>query len=727
MSGGRDAGSLGISLGGGGNGSASGLTIGNGDAAGGSNAGNAAPFFIPSYLRGTRYADRLEEHRRVQMAAQREKDMQAAQVAQASGGAHQTQQHQLGSSIGGHGFGGFRRSPHSSAPGSLSTSGSSANLHKLGGPAGPQSGPAAGSHRGLAHDVIERAPPSLVDDAPAPLPSRWSETDKYSGLEIVDADGLELRYTPAGKTHSDEAAAVRADHAMPRACGVYYFEVTMLSKSKEGLVGIGFSGPKVPLSRLPGWEPDSWAYHGDDGYVFCCTVSGKNYGPRFGTADVVGCGINFRTGEVFFTKNGNDLGVTFDKVKHDKLFPSVGMKRPGEHLKVNFGKDPFVFDIDGKMETQKRIIHEDIHNTSVVPLYPPAKKLGERALIHELVAQFLAHDGYVETARAFAQEVRQESKAMKDLLGNGSSTGERFLEPVEDEDAVNRQKIRAAILEGDVDKALAYTDQYYPSVLRENENIYFKLRCRKFIEMIRRCTELQIAAAAAAEGRPESFTVNPTRRHNAAATATAAANGHGAPPDDYDVFDSQMELDDHVASNGTAATNGRRGGGGASGGTMSAQPTKLELLSSAAAAGSSGGAGAGVGGGEGEDDLATLTARELHSRYSRLLAATIGYGQELKAEFAEDPRREVKRALEDTFALIAYPDARESALGHLLEEEGRVPVAEELNAAVLVSLGRCSAAALERVVGQCEVLVQEVCDEGGQGAFVNVKRDFLRG
>jgi hypothetical protein len=62
---------------------------------------------------------------------------------------------------------------------------------------------------------------------------------------------------------------------------------------------------------------------------------------------------------------------------------------------------------------------------------------------------------------------------------------------------------------------------------------------------------------------------------------------------------------------------------------------------------------------------------------------TIAYGMELRAEFANDPRREVKRALEDTFALIAYENVRESALAPLLETAGRVPVAEELNSAIL--------------------------------------------
>jgi Ran-binding protein 9/10 len=75
------------------------------------------------------------------------------------------------------------------------------------------------------------------------------------------------------------------------------------------MVAIGFSGSKVSLDRLPGWEPDSWAYHGDDGKSYCCQIAGKNYGPQFTVGDTIGCGINFRTKTAFFTKNGVDLGA----------------------------------------------------------------------------------------------------------------------------------------------------------------------------------------------------------------------------------------------------------------------------------------------------------------------------------------------------------------------------------------------------------------------------------
>jgi Ran-binding protein 9/10 len=84
---------------------------------------------------------------------------------------------------------------------------------------------------------------------------------------------------------------------------------------------------------------------------------------------------------------------------------------------------------------------------------------------------------------------------------------------------------------------------------------------------------------------------------------------------------------------------------------------------------------------DGDDEVDESDAREsqLHALTDRMLA----YGMELRTEFANDQRREVKKALEDTFALVAYENVRESSLAPLLDAAGRVPVAEELNSAIL--------------------------------------------
>lgn len=178
-------------------------------------------------------------------------------------------------------------------------------------------------------------------------------------------------------------------------------------------------------------------------------------------------------------------------------------------------------------------------------------------------------------------------------------------------------EIRAAVLDGEVDKALKYTTAYYPSVLQENENIYFKLRCRKFIEMIRNCTDMQ----------------TPTPGKKMQATQSNGSSGQKR-----DSFDGYMDVD---------------------------EPQPISDL-----------------GHHGMD----MESSQSFDKQMQLMNEALRYGQELQFEFKDDPRREVKQALEDTFALIAYPDARESSLAPLLELDGRIPVAEELNSAIL---GKC--------------------------------------
>ncbi|CZR53247.1 uncharacterized protein PAC_03125 [Phialocephala subalpina] len=1101
----------------------------NGNGYGGFGGSGTDQFFIPSYLKGSRYVQRLEEAHKAKVAAQKDGP-----------------------------------SAPSSQPGSLSTSASSMNLHAK----------MSSSYRGIAHDVIEKAPPA-EDETLTPLPSKWNILDKYGGLEVLN-DGLEVKLSgPKSERDRDhEACSLRADHPMPSQCGIYYFEVDIVSrKREESSIGIGFSTKNVPLSRLPGWEPESYAYHGDDGHSFCCQSSGKHYGPPFNAGDVIGCGVNFRTGCAFFTKNGDHLGTAFRDIKENKgkLFPSVGMKKTGEHIRVNFGQRPFVFDIDGMMsasntfpyphspsssdiqgngsesqehgaepaghpgpsleeqniasppspatesyirnlpqvypqlyvnmpiappnqlvptpadqdpdspttlandspeqspidpappgqaadafpmalendspersindlsspgqsanasrlspareetigpfdtferaleagrrrqreassgaldtamrpyitfstfrtrrghhaalftwyhpleefvnrrnsvassvtvtpenahsqangngasmsqastqltrrnfptftglpsqpspqgamsdltsglrrsdfrdpsphplgstssnngafpswrsaavesgrqnrhtntiqeylleprnqhirrithrqvtpagthnrtiirsprpprtisvlgtstttrrlppastsaptigapdtsalevervipewgsrsgadratitgatldaigrllssgaevtqavqqipsggsfteqaptetrmlsdlldvpsgadhspnqngdaqptptnhiiglvripyvsesaqvailqaqigrlrqdwisretcsymwtgiranrlQREKRQIRQEIEATSTAKLSPP---LDETELIQALILQALAHDGYVETARAFAEEVHAEKQALS-LDPNEFVKG---FDVKEDEDAGHRQRIRTAVLEGDIDKALKYTNVYYPNVLKDNEHVYFRLRCRKFIEMVRQAAELQNFSSK---------------------SSMKKSNGHNG--DWYDdIINHDMELDDHQNSNNY-------------------------------------------------DRMDTEELPENQNEYSQLLQDTLEYGRILQAEFQNDPRREVKKGLDDIFALMAYQDPLNAKeVSHFLDTNGRMAVAEELNSAILLSLGKSSSAALEKLYQQTYVLLEDLREGGGPGSLVNID-DFVR-
>ncbi|SMR50717.1 unnamed protein product [Zymoseptoria tritici ST99CH_1E4] len=574
-------------------------------------------FFTPSYLKSSRHVQRLRQAHEQHLAELQEYARNNNTAA------------------------------HTTVP-SLSTSPSVANLHK-----------SHSSHRAVVQDIIERLPPPHLDSTRLPpLPSAWSPAEKPTGLDILGPSASEVRFSGVIK-QSDEAASVRSDYPIPKEVGIYYFEVTILSRGKDGLIGIGFSTKKAMLSRLPGWETESWAYHGDDGYVFAGNASGKAYGPGFASQDVVGCGVNFRTNSAFFTKNGNFLGTAFHNIRQERLYPSVGMKKPGEHLRVNFGRTPFVFDIDRLVASDRRTVLDSVRSTDVTSLHPPDD---ESTLIQNLIGQYLAHEGYVETASAFARDVRKRNAGLQ------ASKGVNFDNEEDEEDihAVRRQKIRRSILDGDIDRALKYTSTYYPRLFEDDRNgdVYFRLRCQKFVEMMRVCP----GGGSVQAGDDEAVEEEQER-------------------------DEQMELDSQLHRE-----------------TSMSQPDR-------------------------DLDVDMASSQSLPSKCppqssDQLLQAAVEYGQELQGEFGEDRRLHVRKLLEDMFACLAYVDWEASPVGYLFDTTRRASVGEGVNGAILVSLGKPSSAALEKVCAQTEALLEETSGRsagGGAAALVDVKKDFLEG
>jgi len=75
---------------------------------------------------------------------------------------------------------------------------------------------------------------------------------------------------------------------------------------------------------------------------------GKPYGPTFTTGDTVGCCIDLANGVVFYTKNGEKLGIALnDTTIHIRyawdIYPTIGLLSEGEYVRVNFGQTPFTF------------------------------------------------------------------------------------------------------------------------------------------------------------------------------------------------------------------------------------------------------------------------------------------------------------------------------------------------------------------------------------------------
>uniref|UniRef100_A0A1B0BHV8 Ran-binding proteins 9/10 homolog n=1 Tax=Glossina palpalis gambiensis TaxID=67801 RepID=A0A1B0BHV8_9MUSC len=301
-----------------------------------------------------------------------------------------------------------------------------------------------------------------VNEVETPLPRCWSSHDKCVTIGLSQ-NNLRVQYKAGavgvGKPQN-EAASVRTAHPIPPACGIYYFEVKIISKSKNGYMGIGLTAKQFRMNRLPGCDKESYGYHGAEGNSFSSAGHAQSYGPTFTTGDIIGCCINFVNNTCFYTKNGIDLGIAFRDLP-SKLYPTVGLQAPGEEVDANFGQEPFKFD---QIEELMKQLRADMKAT-IYDFPLPSDHDDPTTLLQKMVSSYLVHNGYSRTAEAFfrttGQTIREDMASIR-----------------------NRQKILKLIMSGKMGQAIDHTLHSYPGLLESNKNLWFMLKCRQFIEMI---------------------------------------------------------------------------------------------------------------------------------------------------------------------------------------------------------------------------------------------------
>lgn len=232
----------------------------------------------------------------------------------------------------------------------------------------------------------------------------------------------------------------------------------MVCKGRDGYLGIGLAAENVNLQRLPGWDKHSYGYHGDDGHSFSSSGTGKQYGPTFTTNDVIGCGFNIVENKCFYTKNGFSLGDAFEDLVNMPLYPTVGLQTPGEEIVANFGLEPFMYDIQQEIDAVKQKLTSNIINF-------PVKYNEWQYTINKIIQSWLIHNGYHNTAEVFSASSKQDFKVNVNAIKQ-------------------RLKIQQLVLAGKIGEAIDLTNKYYPTVLKENPNLLFALKCRQFVEMI---------------------------------------------------------------------------------------------------------------------------------------------------------------------------------------------------------------------------------------------------
>ncbi|KAJ8327296.1 hypothetical protein QVD99_008150 [Batrachochytrium dendrobatidis] len=335
------------------------------------------------------------------------------------------------------------------------------------------------------------------------LPSSWNPKDKGSILDLSN-NNVRVSYQGSGKSDAD-AASVRANTFIPPQTGIYYFEIAVTSKGRDGYIGIGFSTSTFELSRLPGWDDLSWGYHGDDGNIFSGAGSGKSYGPTYTTGDIVGCCINFMNMTALFTKNGIMLGVAFQNILRDKkpglkLYPSIGLRTPGEVIEANFGQRPFKFDIVQYCREERIKFKSTLNGISLSSLTCAGtastdanmhnvlgRPLCESKIIDNVVLSYLIHHGYSQAATSFYTSAfgncdldNQSQMNLEALSSESGSLANQF--PGKKSMHI-RKDIQLLIIQGKIESAIAKITQHYSDMLKENEIVRFQLDCLKFINI----------------------------------------------------------------------------------------------------------------------------------------------------------------------------------------------------------------------------------------------------
>ena len=113
---------------------------------------------------------------------------------------------------------------------------------------------------------------------------------------------------------------------------LYYFEVEVVIGGYYDQIAIGVTtNDNYPINEFAGYLENSIGYHGDDGKCFVNSIP-FTYGNKFGSNDVIGCGVTTH-GNVYFTHNGSLLPLVDIKFK-GAIFSIISLR--GKYCSVKF-------------------------------------------------------------------------------------------------------------------------------------------------------------------------------------------------------------------------------------------------------------------------------------------------------------------------------------------------------------------------------------------------------
>ncbi|XP_057532484.1 ran-binding protein M homolog [Amaranthus tricolor] len=307
----------------------------------------------------------------------------------------------------------------------------------------------------------------MNDDESEPVPTELNTINSSGGFLVVSTDKLTVKYTNVN-LHGHDVGVIQANCPAPVKRLVYYFEMTVKNAGTKGQVAIGFTSENFKMRRQPGWELNSYGYHGDDGLLYHSQGKGEQFGPKFTTGDTVGGGINYASQEIFFTKNGTIVGKVYKDVKC-QLFPTVAVHSQNEEVTVNFGKEPFLFDVKAH-EEEERLKQQSMIEKMSLP----------QNVSYGIVRSYLIHYGYEDTLNVFDMATSSSVPPISISEKNG------FVEQDNTFALSQRKTLRQLIRTGQIDAAFRNLCEWYPQIFKDTISpVSFLLHSQNFIELMR--------------------------------------------------------------------------------------------------------------------------------------------------------------------------------------------------------------------------------------------------
>lgn len=330
----------------------------------------------------------------------------------------------------------------------------------------------------------------------------------------------------------------------------------------------------------------------------------------------------------------------------------------------------------------------------VPALLPPSDRERLHDTIQALVASYLTHHGYVDTAESFVRQLKEErveravglnpsaagrtagsaptaaaasaSNAQVDAVTGSDSAA---VSAATTTSSALRAEIRGAALSGTASGAqrvLDLVEQHFPALLEPSAaaglatpassgtSLGFQLRCRVFVEAVLEWSKAnRDPAGMMADLATEAV---PTLSAPTGVRATSFEHDSGDGDEDADMLSASVVLEGAPSSSSLSSSN-------------PVVPSAAAATATAAAATAAAAAAA---------DAAAVPALTLES--------ILSLGQSLHAAYSSDPDPQVRDELQAVLGLMAYRDPEAEATGRtreLLLKAEREHVADELNKAIL--------------------------------------------